>query len=277
MQKLKINITNCLPSETIIDQVRSALSRNLPPQLGEAEHKRKLLIACSGPSLSASLPLMRRLRKKDSTLVAVNGTHDWLIERGIIPDIFVMCDPRQDNVQFLRKPHKGVKYYIASQCHPDAFEALKGFDVTVWHMDCRIPEIQQLLEDNGGPWCLVGGGSTVGMRCLNLFLTMGYRDFHFFGLDSCYMGGALRSFDQDNRHQEMIEFSCAGKKFLCNVPMAGQAEDFISFMKHHGHLCKVSVYGEGLIAHINKTIKERKNGRVLSAVSPSPGTECIAV
>ena len=70
----------------------------LPPHNGVA------LVACYGPSLRMTYPLLKKQRKKlGGTIISVSGAHDFLRSKGITPDIHVECDPRAHKGKMIRK------------------------------------------------------------------------------------------------------------------------------------------------------------------------------
>ena len=70
---------------------------------GEGKQSRSVIIVGGGPSLQDNLPKLQFL-KKYGDIFALNGTHDFLIERGIVPDYLVLLDSRPENVTFVQSP-----------------------------------------------------------------------------------------------------------------------------------------------------------------------------
>lgn len=238
----------------MLDQAVASLSRDLPWFAPHPAKTAKLVLCCGGPSMRRHLLEIRKLKARKAVILAVNGAHDWLIERGVTPDYQVVLDSREDNARFVARPRRGVKYLIAAQCHEAVFKAVAGHDVTLWlnempGMDQRVKGI----EDK--PVVLVGGGATVGLRSLCLGYLMGYRDLHVFGMDSCYMNGENHSYPQSMNDGETVrEFMLgSGEKFMCANWMARQAMEFqrtARLLMAQG--VTLNVYGDGLIAAILK-------------------------
>ena len=57
-------------------------------------HKRPASIVCYGPSLIDTWEDIKLEKEAGNFIVTVSGAHDFLIERGIIPDVHIECDPR---------------------------------------------------------------------------------------------------------------------------------------------------------------------------------------
>lgn len=242
------------PMETMIRQAEENLSRDLPMFMECPANLNEALIVGGGPSLQHNLPNIRMRRDRGGIIFALNGTHDWLIDRGIVPDFHVMLDARRENVQFVRRPHKDVTYLTAAQCHPDVFNALKGYKVIVWLgcFDTREQENDLAKKFPNKPIMLVGGGATVGLKTMNLAYLAGFRKLHFYGFDSCYSGESNHAYPQPlNDKESRIEVIAAWKKFTCAPWMAKQAMEFQSQMRQLLDAgCQIYVHGDGLIPWI---------------------------
>jgi hypothetical protein len=104
-----------------------------------------------------------------------------MIERGIIPHFHMETDPRPHKAEFTRHPDNRTMYLIASSCHPEVFNNLKGCDVRLWH----VVAADELHRMPRGHW-MITGGCNVGLRALVMARLMGYTDVHVFGMDcSC--------------------------------------------------------------------------------------------
>jgi uncharacterized Rossmann fold enzyme len=132
-----------------------------------------IAIVCSGPSLKDTWQDVKNF----PVILTCSGAHDFLIERGIIPQFHMETDPRAHKAVFTRNPRKDITYLIASSCHPDVFENLKGCDVRIWHVTGN-----PLHKMPRGHWQITGG-CNVGLRALVMARLMGYVDVHVFGMD----------------------------------------------------------------------------------------------
>ncbi len=233
-------------------QAKRSLARDLPWLAPAKVHKRKMVLVCGGPSLRQNLLEIRKLKARNAEIFSVNGTHDWLIERGIVPDYHVVLDSRPDNVAFVSKSRDSVKYLISAQCHEAVFAALDGRSVTLWlnDMEGMIEEVKGIADK---PVVLIGGGATVGLRTLCIGHVLGFRDVHIFGMDSCYSGEDNHAYPQPmNDNEARKKFMLAnGREFICANWMAKQAMEYQALaralMKEGAAL---TVYGDGLIAEI---------------------------
>lgn len=156
-------------------------------------HGRRAIIVAYGPSLRETWPEIlaeKRLCQGEADIITMSGSHDFLLRRDIVPDYHVECDPRAHKAQNITRPNTGVKYYIASCCHPDLINKLKYFDLSLWHLmngneSFRITD--EIESERNEP--LVCGGGSVGLRSIALFYGLGYRQFTIYGMD-CAFGRA---------------------------------------------------------------------------------------
>lgn len=247
------------PAEVMVAQATENLLRDLPVFIEQEAHKAKVCIVGGGPSLADTLPALRFQKDRGALVMALNGTHDWLIERGIVPDMHVMLDARKENVEFVSKPNKAVTYLIAAQCHPRVFDALSASDVLVWVAD--VPGMRELADRVHKPLGLVGGGSTVGLKAMALAYLWGFRSIALFGMDSCYRSDAHHAYPQAlNDGESRVDVLYGGKRFSCATWMHAQAEEFEHDLQQLLELgCAVKTFGTGLIQTINDEIQRRNH------------------
>jgi len=182
--------------------------------------------------------------------VAVKAAHDFLCENGIEPDLWVNLDPR-DRTSGIQKANDYTVYLVASRCPPVTFEHLKGKKILLWHSWTDSPEQKAL-----GPGKLaIGGGTTSGMRAINIGYLLGYRKFVLYGYDSCNRADGIKRFTGEKTGPTLDVFIGAEKrKFTCNAAMAQQANEFQMVYAVMPDIT-VEAKGPGLIAAI---IEERR-------------------
>ena len=163
-----------------------------------ARHGGRVAIVCYGPSLKDTWRNVLIERKMfGSTIVTVSGAHDFLIERGIVPDVHIECDPREHKAFFTRNPHPDVTYWIASCCHPKMFDQLAGQNLALWHVYNSEMDLNIIAPGGPDPGnALIAGVGTVGGRAVNLMFTQGYRSFAIFGMDCSFETVDQRSGEQ---------------------------------------------------------------------------------
>lgn len=195
---------------------------------------------------------IRAERAKGRPIVAIKAAHDFLCENGIEPDVWVNLDPR-DRTSGIQRANDHTVYMVASRCPPVTFDVLKDRKVLLWHSWSDSPEIKAV-----GPGKLaIGGGTTSGMRAINIGYILGYRKFVLYGYDSCNRADGIKRFTGEKTGPTLDVFVGDGiekRKFVCNAAMAQQANEF-QMIYSVMHDITVEAKGPGLIAAI---IEERR-------------------
>jgi hypothetical protein len=239
--------------DLIWENVASAVRRpHLPWFTGHQERKGTVVLCCGGPSLRDSLPAIRDHKRRGAVVVSVNNALGFLMEHGVTPSSHVMLDARPENAAFVRSG-PDIRYFVASQCHPDVFDALEGKDVIVWHNAVGdgedLEKIAKPYETADRPIIQVPGGGTVGLRAMWLIWFSGFRKLHVYGMDGSYEDGAHHAYAQPlNDGEELLQVMMGGKAYACARWMARQAEEFRGTwrdLQRYG--MRLFVHGRGLI------------------------------
>lgn len=245
----------------------NAMARKLPHHLKVINEAHEWAIIGGGPSLKDSLPEIRRLKRNGANIVSVNKSHDWLLDNGITPWAHVLLDPKDWVAKYVQKPRRDVRYFIASQCHDDTFDALDGFPVFLWHAGQDFPEGPEptcVLREKWPtvPWFIVPGPTTVGLRAIFLGSQLGASKFHLFGLDSSRTpNGPLHAYakpEAPDAQPGTLKLKHNGTKysFDTNSHMARQQFDFDKLLTElpdqvkAGNLSPsidITVHGSGLL------------------------------
>ena len=77
-------------------------------------------IVGSGPSLKNT---WHRIEEVDGDIIACNASHQFLLERGIVPKYVMFFDADPLMLEFIT-PHPNITYLVASRCPPKAFDML---------------------------------------------------------------------------------------------------------------------------------------------------------
>lgn len=247
----------------IASNVKSALKSSFPWLQMLPEHDGHAVIVGGGPSLKNDIEEIHERQKHGQVIFSTNNTYALLLKMGIIPEIHVMLDAREENIGFI--PVKDALCYYASQVAPVCVEkASEGNKIVLWH-----PMIDGILEmigtDTGD--ALVGGGTTVGMKSLALAFILGYRNFHLYGFDSSYSDGENHAYPQSlNDNDKIIEVVMNENKYNVAPWMATQVEDFKETAKALIEAgCIVTVHGSGLLPDVAK----------LMSIPDEPDTEMV--
>lgn len=209
-------------------------------------HAGKLSIIGGGPSLNENYSEI-----VGDTMVC-GSAHDHAVKLGIKPTWAVECDPSLGQVKFYSRKPEGTKYLVASRCDKTMFHALKDRDVYLWHMweqDLGKPAYK------GEPAFVCG--ATVLLAAIPVALTLGYREFHFYGVDSSF-----KSIEEHHAYGDVPESSQhikvkvgdpeKGKEFETTATWIGQAQQYQEMVQHWGHMFKGTFHGGGMLAEMER-------------------------
>lgn len=204
-------------------------------------------LVCYGPSLKATWPML--IGKSD--VYCVGASHQFLLDHGIVPYAMIDCDPRERNVRQMGKPHKDVRYWLASCVDPSYMTKLRDYDVALWHIHNGEASAQAVWDIEPDAWLLIGGGS-VGLRAISLLYARGYRKFSIYGMDSSYADNeeyAGSHVPQNNK--SIIDVRCGDRWFKSNPSLIDYARQFLDDMRlWEGS--SFELHGDGLLQEMCK-------------------------
>lgn len=229
--------------EQLLENVRYALTLGLPEvKYPSAAHDGILSIAGGGPSLEDTWPEL------EGYIAAVNGSLGYLMGKGVTPQMCGVCDPSEHMADVVAAA-PGVAYFIASCVHPSVFDKLMaaGCTIYLWHLH-PIDGLDDLLKEHYPEgWIQLPGGCTMGTRWLTLGYHMGFRKFHFHGLDSSFRDKSSHAYADHQDKKEWVGFD----GFQTRINFLGQVVDFISLMedsrKPDVDPIEVKMFGNGLL------------------------------
>lgn len=213
---------------------------------------RKISLVCYGPSL------LETWKDIEGPIMTVSGAHDFLVSRGVVPDWHVDCDPRPHKAGMLKMPTEKTKYLMASCCHPDFWETLKKKNVRLWHLinGNDFETVAWVTKNHPqGLNSLIAGGSTVGMRAMEVAAAMGFRRFNIHGMDCSHTSQRHAGLHLGKPQKE--ELVRVGLRRFTTTPQMLQAaremEKFIETMD-----CEISFFGDGLMQATARFLKLQK-------------------
>ncbi len=248
--------------EEIRNNIKSSVSLGLPQvKPFETQWGKEICLVTGGPSLKDTFNIVKERYEDGVPIVTVNGTYQYCLDNGIIPNAFIMLDSREFNKRFIETPVETCKYLMASQCHPEVFKMLSGRNVWLWHCDTQEENIDVLEGQYGKAYedfFPIMGGSTVTLRSMHLLRILGFHKFEIFGFDSCIMDHHHAYEQPENDKEEEIDLVVGGKQFRCTVAHYHQAKEFVQLISVTGSSYDLIVHGEGLISHIIKNPESLK-------------------
>lgn len=243
-------VSYCIPLALRDEQVKLAIARTTKRlQRGTDLSDEPVAIVGYGPSLRETWEEIRQFK----TIFSCSGAHRFLIDREIIPTYQVAVDPLPKNtVRLIGEPHPSVKYLICSTCHPDVFDHLEGYDVTLWHCFAGEEEAQRILPPS--EWALTGGPD-VGLRSIAVARFLGYRNLHVFGMDgSSPTEQGRHAGEHPNPLQPTWITEYEGRTFQ-TTPSMLEAARLVEHELHQLPDVTATFHGDGLIQHMAKSFK----------------------
>lgn len=251
-----ITAVGAVDSEERWGQVQAACALISGRIQGAEPHGRRAILACYGPSLKATLPMLKEeAEATGAAVISVSGAHDMLIEAGIIPTYHVECDPRPHKTQNMNAAHPGVEYLIASTVHPNYFEKLAGHNVRLWHVNTPEHNLRLVDELRESPDTLISGGGSVGLRSIPLLYNMGYRDFSIYAMDCSFESDGETVQQWAGKHagkkQDCVEVLCGQRLFISSPVLLTYATGFFEVLQMARDV-DFRLYGDGLLQNMCK-------------------------
>ena len=260
MQELAIDVRQYGEPEGIAENIEYSLSLGLPElQMAPAVHDGTMVICGSGPSLGDHLDEIIDHKIQGRPICGIKGAYDYLADRSITPNLYCSVEPRYRPV---KNPQKESVFLLSSRVNKQVFDDLKDHAILLWHSWSGDDKYD--LPDK----MMIGGGTTSGLRMVNVAYILGYRKIVLYGFDSCLGLRGEKRIDQEPLGAEVEttdvivgrevddegNVTRMGKRYVCNMAMAAQAQDF-QFLYNIMPDIHIECAGDGLIAAI---IEERK-------------------
>lgn len=237
--------------EHLLENVRQNLEANWTEVQPHETNDFEVMLLGGGPSLAQFEQTIIEQRKAGMRLITMNGAYNWALERGLTPSAQIVVDSREMNAKFTKPVVDGCRYLIASQAHPSVLEGLPRDRTFMWHSD--MEGVRELVNAKRDTWWPVHGGSTVFLRSIPLMRMLGYRLFHVYGVDSCWIEDKHHAYEQDWNTDVALPINCGGRIFRCATWHFAQAQEFMDLIRVYGEVVQLAIYGDGLLAHILKT------------------------
>lgn len=238
-------------------------------------HENPIIIVGGGTTLK-NPEVFNKLKELSQKwpVMAAGSPHDWLIQNGIHPQYTAACDP--DPVTALYNKEKNLnpraRYLFASCSAPELMKMVPKDRIAMWH--CHSDAIQKKIEETKieKVYQAVGGGCTVGLRCISLAIMLGYTNIQIFGMDSFVRSiDEHHAFDFQDEEKEFLGQTYKiqvgtkdgpnGKTYLCAGYQLAQAAHFKEFICHNWNVFTPTFHGESLLADIYELEKANIEGR----------------
>lgn len=214
-------------------------------------HERSISIACYGPSLQDTWQELKQ------PIISVSGAHDFLISKGIIPTYHVDCDPREYKADFVKIPHKEVTYLMASCQHPKTWEYLQGQNVKLWHL-YNGQETTRWMRKNNPKGFTVCGGSTIGLRAIEIAGVLGFKTIDIHGMDSSFKYDQRHAGPHGGTEQKKIRVKIGEKWYPSTPQMVEAARESVSSMTRYATAgVSFNLFGDGLIQEMMANVLKK--------------------
>lgn len=216
---------------------------------------RSALIVGGAPSLKRTTKeISERVIKKGhrvpyDSIYALNNAWRHLWANGVECGNVVLMDARKENEHFVTSPpdsNYGVRWWIASQCHPEVFEELwrKRQHINLWHVAGSTAVSDRNLHG-------VIGGGTVLSRAISIAFNKGARNIVLAGVDSSHDQECHHAYEQAlNDDDDIIEvFTPRGTGPFKTTPEFGAQADCVmnQMLQLEKKGARFEIIGDGLL------------------------------
>ena len=248
MRELAIDTLQYGVPEGIAENIRYSNSLGLPElTMPPCANGGTFILCGSGPSIKNHIEDIKKDQEAGFPVCGIKGAYDFLRENDVTPDLYVSVEPRYRPIE---NPSDRTTYLLASRCHSQMFDDLKDYAICLWHSWSN----QESIIPEGAIG--VGGGSTSGLRALNIAYILGFKKVKMYGMDSCLGEKGEKRVNQEplSDKVEKTDVIVGDRTFIANMAMAAQAQDFQMIYKIMPGI-HIEVVGGGLLAAI---IEERQ-------------------
>lgn len=218
------------------------------------EHTRTAVLVCYGPSLKSTWPYIKMdSYREDHDVFTVSAAHKFLLDKNIIPHAHIDCDPRSHKGEQIGKPHKQVRYWLASCVHPSYLDKLEGHDVALWHsyngVESIAPIVSSIKKGIEPVQRMIMGGGSVGLRAMSLLYYLGYRKFKIHGMDCSLSEGEVYAGEHLGKAKQSIKVNCNGRWFETSPVFILYARYYakqLEYMKD----ADIYMFGDGMLQHM---------------------------
>lgn len=251
--RMVVKTRNCVPPETIVDNVLTNTPK-MAHWIRECDtHGRKAVVVSGGPSFKNYIEDIRQHIADGDFVFCVKTSHDALLAEGIVPFGCLLLDPRPHVLDFVEKPHPSVNYMVASMVHPDTLSRIKehGARVVGYHAFVGAGEKDALEKGS----ILIGGGSTAACRGISVLHALGFREFELYGFESSYPKKPSKTHGIKKKDPMRVEV--LGRTFWTDAELLAQAQDFERMLGGQQEI-NIVVHGDGMIPHIWDCVRSHK-------------------
>lgn len=201
--------------KTLERNVAHALTLRLPViEFLSPVERGPLAVVGGGHSAQDSLDT---LRAWPGEIWAINGACRWLKYHDI-DSILFSVDPEACLAELAQGCTRAI---LASHCAPEAFDALRGASVTIFHGYQWTPDIKSPLM----------GGSTSATRAPLPAILSGHHEVHYFGCEGSFRD-TTHTFKDESDYGRQLIIRAGGKDYRTTMQFMSQTENLSDLIRN---------------------------------------------
>lgn len=182
-----------VPHETVLQNIRDSADFDYPVFRKQPKREGSCIFVAGGPTLLQFVDEIRARKQAGEFILTSNNTHDWLIDRGIVPDACLIFDPKQRVKDYVTKPQAECMYYLGVSVCRAVFERFQAANVPCTRVlvaygnddESDIKLQHTLYPTVEGKHFLIGGTMTP-LRAMPFASMLGFGKIEYYGMDSCF-------------------------------------------------------------------------------------------
>lgn len=141
------------------------------------------IVVAAGPSLEKNVEVLRQAKGR-AFIICVDTALDYLLKRGIIPDMACTVDPQKGTTYFTRPELTDIPIAVSTDSDYRALEMIG--DAKPVYLSTTNDFAQRLYKDRGLEVEYFDGGGSVGTVCFQIGVRLGFRTIIIIGQDLAF-------------------------------------------------------------------------------------------
>lgn len=180
--------------------LRSKLSTDY---IGKFPEDMPAIIVAGGPSLDKNYEVLKQAKGK-ALIIAMDRTARFLLDRGIVPDMFCSLDFNKNRELFKDERLKDIPFLYMPDLSRRVMDIVNGNKLIYGTGDFKLYD--SLMERYGKKSVIIPVGGSVATFAYGFARTMGFKRTILVGQDLALTGGKVYSGGQQNKRADAEEF-----------------------------------------------------------------------
>lgn len=188
-----------VPDDEALDNIRASVNYEYPILGPQPTRAGSAIFVAGGPTLRDFLPEIKRRREAGEYVFTSNHTHDYLVDRGIIPHACLLLDPKERVKDYVLKVQPETAYIVSCCVNPKVWEAMKDRGARMMKIlvaygmeNEQDQELMGKLYPTFGAKYFLPGGTMTPLRAMPLAAMLGFKKIELYGFDSCFSSSEPR-------------------------------------------------------------------------------------